>query len=212
LLDLPDDIRDFFDISFVRPGRMSPGMTCTMEICFTPKMNKDIDAKLMLLTETGPIGIPLTCTYPKARDMFQSDRTSCRLIVSSLQVVPVIAVRELVFRNVVMGEQSTLVVKIRNEGGLATDYRILDRYSVPGASSGTLRHATLAFRLRVGLIRLCSCTDTAGAGAQDSPSQPTGASVHTEAELLALAGLKGVEWLEVGIEAFEHVQPIPSFL
>jgi hypothetical protein len=51
-----------------RQGRMSPGMTCVLEVTFTPRINKDIHAHLPLLAETGPINIPLVCTYPKVRD------------------------------------------------------------------------------------------------------------------------------------------------
>ncbi|CAM9229923.1 unnamed protein product, partial [Chrysoparadoxa australica] len=54
VLNLPDTVRDFFEISYIKPGRMSAGMTCCIDITFSPKVNEDIFTELPLRTETGP--------------------------------------------------------------------------------------------------------------------------------------------------------------
>jgi len=61
LLELDDDVIDFFTITHIPPGRMSAGMSCAIEVAFAPKLNQDIFSKLRVLTETGPLDIPLTC-------------------------------------------------------------------------------------------------------------------------------------------------------
>lgn len=114
-MDLPDDIRDFFEIRYERPGRMSPGMTCTLEIIFTPRINEDIHAVLPLLAETGPISIPLICTYPK--------------------VVPSLSQSLVLFQNVVKGETSIFHLKIKNDGALPTKFAIERATSSPSSSS-----------------------------------------------------------------------------
>ncbi len=47
-------------------GRMSAGMVCPITIRFTPQLNEDINDVFPILTETGPINIPLVCTSKKA--------------------------------------------------------------------------------------------------------------------------------------------------
>ena len=42
ILDLPESVTDFFEISYERPGRMSAGMSVLLEITFMPKVNQDI--------------------------------------------------------------------------------------------------------------------------------------------------------------------------
>eukprot|EP00937_MAST-01D_sp_MAST-1D-sp2_P006935 g6935.t1 len=98
LLPLPDDIKDFFEIEYKKPGRMSAGMTCTIHITFHPKVNKDILADLPCLAQTGPFTIPLLCTTKKA--------------------VPSVSTQDISFQNVVMGESSTFKLVISNNGAL----------------------------------------------------------------------------------------------
>ena len=73
LLSLEDSIKDFFEIKYTPPGRMSAGLSTTIQITFTPKVRNDISGKendlstyLPLLAETGPINIPIVCTCKKA--------------------------------------------------------------------------------------------------------------------------------------------------
>lgn len=61
IIDLSYDVIDFFTITYDKPGRMSAGVSCVIEIEFAPAINKDIDTNLKLLTQTGPVYIPLKC-------------------------------------------------------------------------------------------------------------------------------------------------------
>ena len=44
--NLPDSIVDFFIVSYEKPGRMSAGTSCVIDIAFTPQINKDIIAEV----------------------------------------------------------------------------------------------------------------------------------------------------------------------
>eukprot|EP00826_Nyctotherus_ovalis_P031516 TRINITY_DN2519_c0_g7_i2.p1 TRINITY_DN2519_c0_g7~~TRINITY_DN2519_c0_g7_i2.p1 ORF type:complete len:177 (-),score=54.06 TRINITY_DN2519_c0_g7_i2:34-564(-) len=61
LLPITDAFKDFFEIIYSPSGRMSAGLSTTIEIIFTPQVNSDIITSLPLLAETGPINIPLKC-------------------------------------------------------------------------------------------------------------------------------------------------------
>jgi hypothetical protein len=106
VLDLPDAVRDFFEISYVKPGRMSAGTTCAVDVTFTPQVNEDITTELPLLAETGPCAVPIVCTTKK--------------------VVPVVAEKHLDFGEVVLGELKTIKLRIENRGALATAYSLVD--------------------------------------------------------------------------------------
>lgn len=67
VLDLPDDIKDFFVIKYTRPGRMSAGVTCVITITFKPKLPDDIETTLPMMSHTGPFSIPLLCYSKKAK-------------------------------------------------------------------------------------------------------------------------------------------------
>ena len=59
VLPLEDAIIDFFEIKYTPTGRMSAGLSTTIQITFVPQLNQDINSVLPLLAETGPINIPL---------------------------------------------------------------------------------------------------------------------------------------------------------
>lgn len=104
LLDLEDEFIDFFTITFERPGRMSAGMSCSIEVVFKPQLNQDIFTFLRLLTETGPVNIPLQCLIR---------RCAPRIIDTSLD-----------FQEMIIGQRQTLPVKIVNSQALATTFSI----------------------------------------------------------------------------------------
>ena len=81
---LPDEVKDFFEIEYKKPGRMSAGMTCAIDIKFSPKVNKDIITELPCLAQTGPFAVPLRCLIKRA--------------------VPSVNTEVVKFENVVMGE------------------------------------------------------------------------------------------------------------
>lgn len=105
---LSDAIVDFFEISHDRPGRMSAGMSCPIDVVFRPAVNEDIFAEIPVLSETGPVSIPLVCTTKK--------------------VVPSVDTEEMAFgEQLVIGEEKVLQLRIKNDGALPTEYELVDR-------------------------------------------------------------------------------------
>ncbi|CAK4787573.1 unnamed protein product [Aphanomyces euteiches] len=104
LLPLPDDLRDFFDIKYELPGRMSAGMTCHIQITFCARLNQDITTELPAVAKTGYFSIPLKCTAKR--------------------VVPVLSASTISFANVVVGESSKQTLTMRNDGALPATFHI----------------------------------------------------------------------------------------
>ena len=102
VLSLPDEIMDFFTITFKKPGRMSAGMTCSILIEFEPKINVDINSAIPLLAQTGPFSIPLICTTKK--------------------IVPSVSAKLLSLGSVILGDAITGKVRVKNNGALPTRY------------------------------------------------------------------------------------------
>ena len=103
ILPLDDSVKDFFEIVYTPPGRMSAGLSTTVQITFTPKIWKDISDNdiqtfLPLLAETGNINIPIVCTCKKAL-----------LDVES----PIVD-----FGKVIFGEKNTVKLVLKNSGAL----------------------------------------------------------------------------------------------
>jgi hypothetical protein len=101
---LAEEIRDYFEISYVPPGRMSAGMSCKITIKFTPQINQNIIDRFSVLAETGRIDIPLECTYKKS----------------------VVKVTEplINFSKVIYGEDCTKKIILENVGALPTNIKI----------------------------------------------------------------------------------------
>lgn len=94
------------------------------------RVRADIRSELCLLSETGPISIPLICTYPRVVPSLAtqkvgsmplqpdaSDEGGCLMLGGRWCV-------QVVFDNVVMGEKSTFLLTIRNDGAIPTRYTI----------------------------------------------------------------------------------------
>ena len=82
-------------------SRMSAGLSTTITITFTPQLNVDINGVLPLLSETGPINIPLICTCKKAQVYLARPDEA-----------------KVDFGQVIYGEQCTRYIKLKNEGAL----------------------------------------------------------------------------------------------
>lgn len=105
LLDLDDEVIDFFVITFEKPGRMSAGVSCSIEIIFTPQINKDILTSIRLQTETGPVEVPLKCLIKRCAPRI---------------VQPVID-----FGRIIVGQKLSNSLKIKNSEALSTEFSIL---------------------------------------------------------------------------------------
>lgn len=110
LLELPDAVKDFFEISYTHPGAMSPGMACDMYIRFEPKINEDILEHIPLLCQTGPQSIPLTCLTKRADLSAKSTNIEF---------------------DVIMGEFNTIQIVLVNHGALDVPIAVKQLASMP---------------------------------------------------------------------------------
>ena len=106
LLQLPEEVIDFFEISYHKPGRMSAGMTCSLTITFTPKINRDVVTEIPFLAKTGPFTVPIRCLTKKA--------------------IPKVKCTDIDLGNVVMGESNSVALEIVNEGALNVNYELIE--------------------------------------------------------------------------------------
>eukprot|EP00218_Dolichomastix_sp_CCMP3274_P014612 CAMPEP_0170150072 /NCGR_PEP_ID=MMETSP0033_2-20121228/45101_1 /TAXON_ID=195969 /ORGANISM="Dolichomastix tenuilepis, Strain CCMP3274" /LENGTH=677 /DNA_ID=CAMNT_0010387075 /DNA_START=113 /DNA_END=2143 /DNA_ORIENTATION=+ len=116
VLELEAPLSDFFTVEYDFPGKMSAGMVTTITVTFEPKQAEDIVAELPLLTETGPMTIPLEC-YLK--------RVDARLLT-----------RVVDFDGVTLRERGRAVIALANEGALETECDIVPEEAVEGEGEG----------------------------------------------------------------------------
>ncbi len=105
LLPLDDAVLDFFTITFTKPGRMSAGMSCPVDIIFTPQVHQDIFTHLRLLTETGPVEVSCSCLIK---------RCAPRIVTPFYD-----------FDRVVIGQHLTQTIKISNTQALGSAFTIV---------------------------------------------------------------------------------------
>lgn len=104
LTEMDENIREYFEITYERPGRMSAGMSCTIRMSFTAMAPVDLETYLPALAQTGAFRIPVRCTCKKA--------------------VPVLSQREIEFCEVVAGDKKTITVTLENRGALPLYFRV----------------------------------------------------------------------------------------
>ena len=112
LLPLSDNVIDFFDISFEKPGRMSAGVSCSIDIKFTPQLNEDIFSDICFYSETGPMKIPLKCYIKRC--------------------IPEIINPSIEFGRIVVGQRMILPLKFRNIAAKSTTFTIKQLDVSPG--------------------------------------------------------------------------------
>ena len=105
LLDLADDVIDFFVIKYTKPGRMSAGMSCPLEVTFSPKINTDIFSSINFYTETGPVSVPLVCLMKRC--------------------APVVLTPSIAFDELVIGQKNYLPLMMKNSEILGTDFEVV---------------------------------------------------------------------------------------
>jgi hypothetical protein len=116
LLPLDDSFIDFFEIVYEKPGRMSAGVSCSLEITFSPKLNEDILGDVKLLTQTGPVSIPLQCLKKRC--------------------IPRVLVEEVDFGEVIIGQINRQKITIKNTGALPTRFIAASAW-MPSVSIGS---------------------------------------------------------------------------
>jgi hypothetical protein len=110
LLPLDDKYKDFFDIIFVPPGRMSAGVTRYITVWFTPKVYEDIDTTFPILAKTGRIDFPLQCKTKKTILTITPQDADANAVID--------------FGQILSGEQGEQVLQIKNSGALAAGYKL----------------------------------------------------------------------------------------
>ncbi len=63
----PQEVANFFEIVHEPPGRMVAGRSAPLKLVFTPKLGDEIVTFIPLLTQTGPMRVPIRCTPKKVR-------------------------------------------------------------------------------------------------------------------------------------------------
>jgi hypothetical protein len=110
LLPLDDRVKEFFEVDFVPPGRMSAGVTRYITIWFYPKVSKDIDTTFPILAKTGRIDFPVRCTTKK---------TILKILPQDTDACPMID-----FESVLDGEVGRKVLTVANSGALAAPFKL----------------------------------------------------------------------------------------
>ncbi|CBJ27963.1 conserved unknown protein [Ectocarpus siliculosus] len=115
VLGMSDEVNRFFEVTYAKPGRLSAGMTCAVDIAFTPKVEEDIFTELPIRTQTGPLSIPVECT--------------------ARRVKPKLSTALIVFQGTVVGEKETARVRISNEGVLNSRFTVKTGGSATSSTS-----------------------------------------------------------------------------
>jgi len=110
LMPLDDRFKDFFDIIFVPPGRMSAGVTRYITVWFTPKVYEDIDTTFPILAKTGKIDFPLRCKTKKTILTITPQDADANAIID--------------FGQILAGESGEQVLYIKNAGALPAEYKL----------------------------------------------------------------------------------------
>ena len=104
ILPLADDVIDFFEITFDKPGRMSAGVSCSIDVRFSPKLNQDIDSCIGFYSETGPVQVPLKCFVKRCQ--------------------PEIINPTIDFGSIVVGQKMRIALKVKNTGALPSRFTV----------------------------------------------------------------------------------------
>ena len=128
LLDLPDEVVDFFTITYERPGRMSAGVSCFIDIEFVPKVNADIYTAIPFYSQTGPGAVPLKCLIRRCAPRVESTMID--------------------FGKMTVGQKAVLPLRINNTQILPTGFTVMrvlpvDRRRAPGTGEEEDDDATL---------------------------------------------------------------------
>ncbi|CAN0059637.1 unnamed protein product, partial [Ectocarpus sp. 12 AP-2014] len=115
VLGMSDEVNRFFEVTYAKPGRLSAGMTCAVDVVFTPKVEEDIFTELPIRTQTGPLSIPVECT--------------------ARRVKPKLSTTLIVFQGTVVGEKETSRVRISNEGVLSSRFTVKPEGSATSSTS-----------------------------------------------------------------------------
>ncbi|TGZ75055.1 hypothetical protein CRM22_000597, partial [Opisthorchis felineus] len=102
-IDMSEELLDFVSVRYSPPGVISPGMSFTFEVIFTPKLERDLCGQLNFLAPNGPFSIPFKATTKKYE------------IAVDSQFVD--------FGQVVIGETERRQIILQNTGGKGVHFK-----------------------------------------------------------------------------------------
>ncbi|GAA48991.1 hypothetical protein CLF_102349 [Clonorchis sinensis] len=102
-IDMSEGLLDFVSVRYSPPGVVSPGMSFTFEVIFTPKLERDLCGQLNFLAPNGPFSIPFKATTKKYE------------IAVDSQIVD--------FGEVVIGETARRQIVLQNTGGKGVHFK-----------------------------------------------------------------------------------------
>eukprot|EP00736_Rhodelphis_marinus_P006839 Rmarinus@m.22284 len=105
ILEFPDEYKDYFELDYTLPGRLSAGMTCEVTVIFEALRNEDIVTVLPCLAQTGPFSVPLRCLTKKTQISIDPEVVDAGVVT--------------------LGESRSKHITIRNDGALPTDFRLV---------------------------------------------------------------------------------------
>ncbi|XP_031987595.1 cilia- and flagella-associated protein 74 isoform X5 [Corvus moneduloides] len=62
LVGISECLKDFINVHFDPPGKVSSGMSCEFLVTFKPMINEGLEGEVMFMAQTGPFSVPLKCT------------------------------------------------------------------------------------------------------------------------------------------------------
>ncbi|NXL19648.1 CFA74 protein, partial [Setophaga kirtlandii] len=103
LVGISECLKDFINVHFDPPGKMSSGMSCEFLVTFKPMINKGLEGAVKFMAQTGPFSVPLKCTIK-----------TCMLALD----------KELIdFGSLVVGETISRPISLTNSGALGARFR-----------------------------------------------------------------------------------------
>ena len=103
-LEIKDTSGHNFEIEYIPAGRISAGISVNFKLIFFPQAKKNVEINLPILCETGKINIPVKCYYKKTEVIIEEKTIN--------------------FGTTILGEKKIRKIKLKNIGGLATNFEI----------------------------------------------------------------------------------------
>ena len=103
-LEIKDTSGHNFEIEYIPAGRISAGISVNFKLIFFPQAKKNIEINLPILCETGKINIPIKCSYKKTEVIIEEKTIN--------------------FGTTILGEKKVRKIKLKNIGGLSTNFEI----------------------------------------------------------------------------------------
>ncbi|XP_031987594.1 cilia- and flagella-associated protein 74 isoform X4 [Corvus moneduloides] len=121
LVGISECLKDFINVHFDPPGKVSSGMSCEFLVTFKPMINEGLEGEVMFMAQTGPFSVPLKCTVK-----------TCILALD----------KELIdFGSLVVGETISQTISLTNSGALGTRFKVQTSAGATSTLRATVKSA-----------------------------------------------------------------------